>query len=112
MGDQSGRVLYKDIVPYDTPRSLAALRGPASGILEVPLSVHWGPRRTFNLDDPRDTHAAYRAIIREGTTAIQEELLNAEVLQRLWPELMLPQRCRLTWEEHFPDLAALKTPRD
>ena len=106
MGDRSGRVLYKDTVPYDTPRSLAALRGPASGVLHVPLSVHWGPRRAFDLDDPRDIHAAYRAIVREATTAVQEELLNAEVLRRLWPELMLPQRCRLTWEERFPELAA------
>lgn len=106
VSDRTSRVLYKDIIPYDTPTSLDALRGPAIGILEVPVTVHWGPRRIFDLDDPRDIHAAYRAIIREGTPAVQEALLNAEVLQRLWPELMLPQRCRLTWEERFPDLAA------
>lgn len=106
MGDRTGRVLYKDIVPYDTPTSLDALRGPAIGILDVPVTVHWGPRRTFDLDDPRDIHAAYRAIVREGTTAVQEELLNADVLLRLWPDLILPERCRRTWEERFPDLAA------
>lgn len=106
MDEQTGRVLYKDTIPYDTPTSLDALRGPATGILEVPVTVHWGPRRTFDLDDPRDVHAAYRAIIREGTTTVQEELLNAEVLSRLWPELMLPERCRRTWEERFPDLAS------
>ena len=99
------RVLYKDIVPYDTPSSLDALHGPATGILEVPITVHWGPRRRFDLDEPRDVHAVYRAIVREGTTENQEELLNQDVLRRLWDELMLPERCRRTWEERFPDLA-------
>lgn len=106
MTDHTGRVLYKDIVPYDTPTALTALRGPATGILEVPLTVHWGPRRRFDLDDPRDVHAAYRAIVREGTTAVQEQLLNVDVLRRLWPELMLPPRCRSIWEDRFPELAA------
>lgn len=100
------RVLYKDIVPYDTPTSLDALRGPATGILEVPITVHWGPRRRFDLDDPYDVQAAYRAIVREGTTEDQEQLLNQDVLRRLWGELMLPERCRQTWEQRFPDLAA------
>lgn len=104
--DRAGRVLYKDVVPYDTPESLKALRGPATGTVTVPITVHWGPRRTFDLDDPRDVHAAYRAIVREGTTPVQEELLNADVLQRLWPDLVLPDRCRRTWEDRFPDLAA------
>lgn len=100
------RVLYKDIVPYDTPTSLDALLGPATGILEVPITVHWGPRRRFDLDDPYDVQAAYRAIVREGTSEIQEQLLNTVVLRRLWGKLMLPERCRQTWEERFPDLAA------
>jgi len=101
----ANRVLYKDIVPYDTPSSLDALRGPATGTLEVPITVHWGPRRRFDLDDPRDVHAVYRALVREGTTAVQEELLNQDVLRRLWAELMLPERCRRVWEERFPELA-------
>lgn len=104
--DRTGRVLYKDVVPYDTPTSLDALGGPATGTLEVPITVHWGPRRRFNLDKPRDANAAYRAIVREGTTEVQETLLNQSLLRRLWPELLLPDRCRRIWEERFPDLAA------
>lgn len=104
--NRPGRVLYKDTVPYDTPTSLDALTGPATGSLEVPVTVHWGPRRSFNLDDPHDVHAAYRAIVREATTAVQEALLNPAVLRRVWPDLVLPERCRRLWEERFPDLAA------
>ena len=72
----------------------------------MPITVHWGPRRTFDLDDPRDVHAAYREIVREGTTAGQGELLNAEVLHRLWPDLVLPGRCRSIWEGRFDNPAA------
>jgi len=100
-----GRVLYRDVVPYDTPTSLAALHGPASGPVELPVTVHWGPRRVFDLDDPGLRSAAYRAIVREGTPADQEALLNADLLRELWGELILPDRCRQLWETRFPELA-------
>jgi hypothetical protein len=100
------RVLFRDLVPYQTPDSLDALRGPASGHLEVPITVHWGPRREFDLDDPGQRRAVYRAIVREGTPADQEALLNPARLRALWPELVLPRRCQKLWEERFPELAA------
>jgi hypothetical protein len=100
-----GKVLYRDIVPYETPSSLDALHGPASGLLEVPVTVHWGPRRVFDLDEPASLRAAYRAIVREGTPDVQEALLNAELLRATWGELVLPERCRRTWEDRFPVLA-------
>ncbi len=104
----STRVLYQDVVPYEAPESLDALRGPAAGVVEVPLSVHWGPRRVFDLDRPAQAKAAYRAIVREGTPAVQQALLNREVLVRLWGELVLPDRCRALWESRFPELTAEK----
>lgn len=104
--DRTGRVLYKDIVPYDTPTSLDALRGPATGVLDLPITVYWGPRQRFDLQDPADVEAAYQAIVRDGTTVHQEALLHEGLLRRLWPELMLPDRCRRRWEDRFPDLVA------
>ncbi len=56
--------------------------------------------------DPADVETAYQAIVRDGTTVHQEALLNEELLRSLWPELMLPERCRRTWEDRFPDLVA------
>ncbi len=100
-----GRVLYKDIVPYDTPATLDNLHGPASGPLRLPITVHWGPRHVFDLNDLGQRRAAYRAIVREGTPDVQVELLNAALLRELWPDLVLPDRCRLLWEERFPILA-------
>lgn len=100
-----GRVLYRDLVPYDTPASLDALHGPESGQLELPITVHWGPRHMFDLDDLGQRRATYRAIVREGTPGVQAALLNAGLLRELWPDLVLPDRCRALWEEHFPILA-------
>jgi len=106
VADRTGRVLYKDIVPYDTPTSLDSLRGPATGVLDLPITVYWGPRQRFDLQEAADLETAYQALVRDGTTADQEALLNEGLLRRLWPELMLPERCRRTWEDRFPDLAA------
>ena len=104
--DDTGRVLFKDIVPYDTPTSLEALRGPATGTLDLPVTVYWGPAQSFDLGKPADLETAYQALVREGSTGDQEALLNEGLLRRVWPELMLPERCRHIWEERFPGLAA------
>lgn len=57
------------------------------------------------LDRPGLRRAVYRAIVREGTRADQEALLNASLLKEVWPELLLPERCRTLWEMTFPELA-------
>lgn len=100
------RVLYKDIVPYEVPSSLDALSGPSTGVLELPITVHWGPKHTFDLENSDERAFAYQQIVREGTSADQESLLDAGTLRRVWPELMLPMRCQAMWESSFPELAA------
>jgi len=98
-------VLYRDVIPYDTPSSLAVLAGPADGVLSMPLTVHWGPDPTADLSTADGLEKAYENLVREGTTAQQEEFLNADLLRRVWPHLRLPIRCRDTWETRFPELA-------
>jgi hypothetical protein len=102
----TSKALYRDVVPYDAPVSLNDLRGPGSGLLELPVTVHWGPRRVFDLDQPALVRAAYRAIVREGTPQVQESLLNADLLRRTWADLVLPVRCQALWETRFPELSA------
>lgn len=58
----AGKVLYRDIIPYETPSSLSALRGPVAGVLELPITVHWGPSRSFDLSDTGQRRMAYRAL--------------------------------------------------
>lgn len=101
----ASRVLYRDVVPYHAPESLDALQGPAHGVIEVPVTVHWGPQSAWNLDVEGEAVFAYQQLVREGTPPVQTELLNAEVLKRVWPRLVLPERSRQLWESRFPELA-------
>lgn len=98
------RVLIQDVVPYELPSSLDELRGPGSGVLKIPQSVHWGPDSGADLSTRDGVQKAYGSLIREGSAAQQEQLLNRGVLLRAWSELRLPQRCRALWEAQFPEL--------
>lgn len=98
------RVLYQDVIPYQTPSNLDALHGPTEGVVTLPLSVYWGPDPTADLSTPDGLEKAYENVIREGTTDIQEALLDRDLLQHIWPQLRLPKRCRDLWEARFPGL--------
>lgn len=102
----ANRVQFRDVIPYEAPSSLSALRGPADGVLEVPMTVHWGPSRVFDLAEAGQRRMVYQALVREGTPAVQEALLNETLLRLEWAGLILPERCRGLWEERFPELAA------
>ncbi|MFK0042366.1 transcriptional regulator [Paenarthrobacter sp. NPDC090517] len=99
------RVLIRDVIPYEVTESLDALQGPGEGILTLPQHVYWGPQAECDLGHPEDVYKAYQAILREGTRADQEQLLNADLLMKVWSELMLPVRVRDLWENKFPQLA-------
>lgn len=91
------RVRYQDVVPYDVPSSLELLAGPSRGLLELPHSIHWGPSRVVDLDDPSELVWGYQAVVREGSARQQRELLDAATLVRVWRGLILPVRCRALW---------------
>jgi hypothetical protein len=99
------RVFYRDLKPYDVPDRLDDLRGPNDGRMELPLNVYWGPEAIVDLDTPGGVVKAYQAALREGRVADQVELLNRDLLVKIWPELLLPVRLRDLWESRFPELA-------
>lgn len=87
---------------------LSALRGPTSGVVELPHRLVWLPpqSRRFDLDDPFDRKRVYEIVLREAVGV--DELttwLDAATLRQLWPELYLPRGVRTAWELRFPDLA-------
>lgn len=49
---------------------------------------------------------AYGSLIREGTAAQQEQLMNRRLQLSVWRVLRLPQHCRALWEAPFPELLA------
>lgn len=87
---------------------LAALRGPTSGEVVLPLRLFWSPEgRVFDLADPFTLREMYAVVLQESIRA--EELaawLNGEKLVELWPELWLPKGVRRGWEERHPRLRA------
>ena len=90
--------------------SLADLRGPAHGVVELPLRLFWSaPDRTFDLDQPSMLQAMYEAVLREASRPGDlASYLNGEVLVAVWPELFLPKGLRRAWEDRHRALRAAR----
>lgn len=97
---------YADRRPYTVAQHLDTLRGPTSGIVELPLRLDWTPNRTYDLDDNTQLRAMYPRVLRE---ALREEdldtFLNRDTLIDVWDQIHLPRPVRELWEKRFPELA-------
>jgi hypothetical protein len=92
--------------PVIVPGSLDDLRGPASGVAELPVSLYWsaGSRR-FDLADADEAADLCEAVLdAAATVADLTAYLNAEVLIRAWPVLGMTRVKRDAWENRFPVL--------
>jgi len=94
--------------------SLADLRGPAEGTVELPIWLYWSsPDHTFDLGDPDMRCWLYQIVLREASRL--EDLtayLDGDTLVALWPDLYLPKGVRQAWEDRHPALrAAAAAPR-
>ncbi|GIH97872.1 hypothetical protein ACFFMN_38300 [Planobispora siamensis] len=92
---------YANIRPYAVPHSLEELAGPADGIVTLPGWLDWSPRRSYNLSDPAALRVMYEQVIQEGREQDLTAYLNADLLARVWPALILPVRVRRLWESRF-----------
>ena len=85
---------------------LADLRGPADGVVELPLRLFWSATdRTFDLSDPDLLRSMYEKVLREAIRI--DELttyLNGARLIAVWPDLFLPRDVRHAWEARHPAL--------
>jgi hypothetical protein len=88
--------------------SLADLRGPTQGTVELPLWLFWSSAdRGFDLGDRDMRLWLYQTVLREASRA--EDLaayLDGGTLIALWPELYLPKGVRQAWEDQHPALRA------
>jgi hypothetical protein len=88
--------------------SLADLRGPTEGTVELPLWLYWSlPGHTFDLGDPDMRLWLYQTVL--GQASRREDLtayLDGETLIALWPDLFLPKGVRQAWEDAHPRLRA------
>ncbi|MBT2515655.1 hypothetical protein [Arthrobacter sp. ISL-30] len=101
----SSRHTLADSLVYLVPDTLDDLHGPASGIVELPIHLDWGPNSRYLVDDDGSCSALYQLTL-QNSGSIEEicGILNADRLTELWPSLRLPDRCRQAWEEAFPQL--------
>jgi hypothetical protein len=86
--------------------SLADLRGPTEGTVELPLRLYWSsPDRTFDLTASHMLRSMYETVLVEASRP--EDLtvyLDGDTLIALWPDLWLPKGVRQAWEEQHPVL--------
>lgn len=96
---------YGALRPYVVPEILEELTGPVDGVIMLPRHLDWGPKRSYRLDQIADARLLYMRVIRESATpADLRQFLNAAMLRRLWPELVLPPPVRALWIARFPEL--------
>jgi hypothetical protein len=92
--------------------SLADLKGPTEGAVELPLWLFWSsPDRTFDLSQPFMLRSMYEAVL--GEASHPEDLatyLDGDMLIALWPDLFLPKGVRQAWEDRHPVLRAAAVP--
>lgn len=95
----------QDLKPYAFVDALDELRGPSSGMLEMPHSVFWAPgKKQLSLDADDTLEQAYQAVLSEGTQDQIEALINRDNLIRIWPDLDLPIRVAKGWEQRHREL--------
>jgi hypothetical protein len=85
--------------------SLDDLRGPVSGVVELPLHLFWsGTDSGFSLDDPSGRRQVYQIVLREARRPDGlATFLNGGMLTALWARRALPKPVRKAWE-HQPAL--------
>ena len=91
--------------PVAVPDSLDDLKGPGSGVVELPITLFWSrPDRKFNLDDRYQAIDMYLAVLDRGSVDELASYLNGKLLVELWPDLHLTRAKRLPWEARFAEL--------
>lgn len=92
--------------PVVMPESLDDLRGPASGLVELPVRLYWSAgSRTFDLDSRHEAADLYEAVLDVASSrADLARYLNAGLLVQVWPVLGMSRAKRAAWENRFPVL--------
>ena len=97
----------KTLPPVVLPDALGELRGPAIGVVTLPVWVDWSPSSTYDLSFPRRVQSLYQTVLQQARSKSDLSThLNEEVLVDLWDSLSLPARLRAAWEGEFPELCA------
>ena len=96
---------YVDHRPYPAPPArLDDLTGLTSGMVELPVTIDWGPGRSYDLGQDTDRRVVYERVLREAASTGEVcRYVNGQALLDVWGRLWLPRRVRSSWEERFPE---------
>jgi hypothetical protein len=91
--------------PVVVEDDLTRLHGPTTGVVTLPITLNWTPRRSYGLADQAAARSLYQVVLREARAEDQiETYLDPDLLRRLWPTLTLPRPVREFWEAQHPAL--------
>ncbi|WP_327352743.1 hypothetical protein [Streptomyces sp. NBC_01304] len=99
---------YREKFRLRLPVSLDDLRGPAQGVIELPLHIVWSGMTSYDMSNPRQRMGLYRTVLHEGLREDLPRYLNHDLLLQLWPVLrkLVGRTVRTVWEAAFPQLAS------
>ncbi len=70
--------------------------------VELPVDIMWsGPRRTYDLDDPKDRSAVYELVLQEGDGDHVRTYVDVDDLYARWDTLYLPAGVETAWADYF-----------
>jgi hypothetical protein len=97
---------YVESRPYTLPPALEELQGPDSGIVELPRSLAWSGKRTYDAGDQQQAARMYKIVLEEAQQVDQlRRYVNGGLLRHLWRNMALARPVRKLWEQRFPELA-------
>ncbi|MEU6260900.1 hypothetical protein [Streptomyces sp. NPDC047043] len=106
--DAEDFALYREKFRSRLPPSLQQLRGPAHGVVDLPLHMAWSGMTSYDLGKPRRRMGLYRTVLHEGLRDDLPRCLTQDLLLELWPVLrtLVGRTVRTVWEDAFPRLAS------
>jgi hypothetical protein len=90
------------------PDSLAALAGPSSGRVTLPVRLAWSGPEDFDVGDPKERLTLYTTLLDCGQREDIVRYVNGTLLVRDWPRIrrLTARRVITIWESRLPDLAS------
>lgn len=105
------RLRFRDVKVYETVSALDQLRGPATGVVTLPVELFWSGDPRFDLEHPAERDYLYQSVLAAGTAEEISRYLNRDLLLKIWPRLPLDARLVETWHCAHPGLECLRRGR-
>ena len=81
--------LPEDVADPDMPK--------ASGVVELPLHIHWWEPFSYDLDNPPHRQELYRHVLTDGTPDDVRRYIDIPKLVEMWDYIMLPSHVEYVW---------------